>query len=293
MSSLSFCLGTLIYVEHMEQPTEDADTLYNQNLTIVLNFFASKLPLYYSSSWLTLLLTFLPASEHNILDTYAIPLPSSLAIADGNAFSLYKAGGDYHTKCYWKIFQDFLNSGNPLALNKRRYVIASLACLKILFGHYQAPVLRFTWFNRRSRTLRVDMEGHSHRHHTDLLMGINWRKDIHLYWDLRARLPNQMRPGTHLLGMVTLWARSERRSFPYPQSKHLEFLLQKSAYSDNILDFARYRVFRFGYLARHHPVYMKKAIFSLAKYIQRVTGETAEVRACESIWGRDRWFTAE
>jgi hypothetical protein len=76
------------------------------------------------------------------------------------------------------------------------------------------------------------------------------------------------------------------------RSTHLRFLLEKSAYSDNILNFARHRVFRFGYLHRKHPTYIKKTIFALAKYIQRVTGETAEVRACESIWGRDRWFTA-
>jgi len=76
-------------------------------------------------------------------------------------------------------------------------------------------------------------------------------------------------------------------------SKHLQYLLEKAAYSDNILDFARRRVFRFGYLLRKHPTYMKKAIFSLAKYTQRVTGETTKVRACESIWGQDCWFTAQ
>jgi len=287
------------YIEHIEQPIEDADELYNQNLSLVLDVFASKLPLYYSSSRLTLLLTFLPASGPNRLDTYIIPLPSKLQIADDNTLHLHIIGCHWYEKCHWKIFQDFLDSGDPLALDERRYAIASFACLKILFGHYQAPVLRFTWFSRHSRTLRVDMEDHSQWHHIDLPMEIKWREEynrrrrIHLYWDLRTRLPNRMRPGKHLSGMLTLLERSREPAYPVSWSNHLRFLLPKSAYSDNILDFARYRVFRFGYLARHHPVYMKKAIFSLAKYIQRVTGESAELRACESIWGRDRWFTAQ
>jgi hypothetical protein len=76
------------------------------------------------------------------------------------------------------------------------------------------------------------------------------------------------------------------------RSTHLQFLLEKSAHSNDILNFARHRVFRFGYLHRKHPTYIKKAIFALAKYIQRVTGEMAEIKACKSIWGRQRWFTA-
>ena len=281
------------YIEHIEQPIEDADKLYNQNLSLVLDFFASKLQLYYSSSRLTLLLTLLPASGPKHLDTFIIPLPSKLQMADNNTLRLRSAGDYSYEKCYWKIFQDFLDSGGPLALDQRRYAIASFACLKILCGQYQAPVLRFTWFSRHSRTLRVDMEDHSQRHHTDLPVGTKRWGSIRLYWDLQTRLPNQMRPGKHLSSILSLLERNRLRAFPDSQSKHLQFLLQKSAYSENILGFARYRVFRFGYLARHHPVYMKKAIFSLAKYIQRVTGETAEVRACESIWGRDRWFTTE
>jgi len=281
------------YIEHIEQPIEDADKLYNQNLSLVLDFFASKLQLYYSSSRLTLLLTFLSASGPYHLESYVFPLPSTLEIADDSALRLHSLGGYWDEKCYWKIFRDFLDSGGPLALDQRRYAIASFACLKILFGHYKAPVLRFTWFSRHSHTLRVDMEGHSQWHHTDLLVGTEWWRNIRLYWDLRTRLPNQMRQGKHLSDVLTLLERNRLREYPDSWSKHLQFLLPKSAYSDNILDFARYRVFRFGYLARHHPVYIKKAIFSLAKYIQRVTGETAEVTACESIWGRDGWFTAQ
>ena len=260
---------------------------------MVLNFFASKLQLYYSSSRLTLLLTFLSASEPGHLRTYFIPLPSRLTIADDNALGLHSAGGRYFGHFYWKIFQDFLDSGDPLALDERRYTIASLACLKILFGHYQAPVLRVSWFSRHSRTLRADMGDHSQRHHTHFPPGRDWERSIHLYWDLRTRRSNSMRQGTHLSGIKNSYELSRQLDHQYFRSNHLQFLLQKSAYSENILHFVRYRVFRFGYLARQHPVYMKKAIFSLANYIQRVTGETAEVRACESIWGRDRWFTAQ
>jgi hypothetical protein len=43
----------------MEQPFDDVDEIYNQKLGEVLNFFMSKLQLYYSSSRLTLLLTLL------------------------------------------------------------------------------------------------------------------------------------------------------------------------------------------------------------------------------------------
>jgi len=282
------------YIEYIEQPIEDADKRYNQNLSQVLDFFAFKLPLYYSSSRLTLLLTFLSDSRRHHLETYLIPLPSRLEIADNSALRLQNAGGSYpqNGECPWQIFQDFLHSGDPLALDERRYTIASFASLKILFGHYQAPALRFAWFSRHSRALRVDMEHHSQRHHTDLPVGTDWKGSIPLYWDLRTRLGAQMRRGTHRSRLDTLRPHSQRL-YQYSLSNHLQFLLQKSAYSDDILDFARYRVFRFGYLHRKHPAHMKKAIFSLAKYIQRVTGETAQVRACESIWGRDRWFTAQ
>jgi len=100
---------------------EDADELYNQNLTLVLNFFASKLHLYYSSSRLTLLLTVLLASETNYINTRYIPLPSRLKTADDNALSLHSVGLRYNTgNSFGKIFKDFLDSGNPLALDERK-----------------------------------------------------------------------------------------------------------------------------------------------------------------------------
>jgi len=275
----------------MEQPTEDADKLYNKNFGIVLRFFASKLQLYYSSSRLTLLLTFLSASEPNYLGTYVVPLPSRLKKIDDNALGLHSAGGFYLGDCYWKIFQDFLDcSDAPLALNGKKYIIAALACLKILFGDHQAPVSHFAWFSQHSRTLTIGMENLSQRHHRDLPVGTYWGRSITSYWHFRTRLANRMPQRMDLPDVNTHF---ELRIIQYYRSKHLRFLLERSAYSDNVLDFARCRVFRFGYLARQHPAYIKRAIFALAKYIQRVTGETAEVRACESIWGRDIWFTAQ
>jgi hypothetical protein len=262
---------------------------------LVLNFFTSKLQLYYSSSRLTLLLTFLAVIGHNHLRTNIVSLPLRLKLADENALGLHNAGGSY-IKCHWKIFQDFLNSSDaPLALDGQKYSIAALACLKILFGHYQAPVSRFAWFSQHSRALRIGTQNCSQRHHTDFSVGIDWMPNISSYWHLRTRLPNKKPHGMYVLYATrnTHFGLRLQREHQYYRSEHLLFLLQKSAYSDNILDFARHRVFRFGYLARQHPAYIKKAIFALAKYIQRVTGEVAEVRACESIWGRDRWFTAQ
>jgi hypothetical protein len=276
----------------MEQPIEDADKLYNQNLAMVLNFFASKLQLYYSNSRLTLLLTLLSTRSPAYLRAHIIPLPSGLKGADDNALNLY-IKGYFLPEPQLEIFQDFLDSGDPLALDERRYAIASLACLKIIFGDYQAPVLRFTWFSTHSRTLRVNIEDHSQWKHTNLPVGTEGMEIIRLYWDLRTHLPNRMRQRRPLLVTGFQSDLSNTHGVQRSRLNHLQFLLEKSAYSDNILDFARYRVFRFGYLARQHPAYMKKVIFSLAKYIQRVTGEVAEVRACESIWGLDRWFSAQ
>ena len=219
-----------------------------------------------------------------------IPLPSRLQIADADALGLHNIGDFYYAEgCPWQIFQDFLNSSGPLALDERRYAIASLAALKILFGHYRAPVSRSAWFSQHSRTLRIG-RGNRYQHHhkdTDFPGTSRWEGDIGFYLNLKIHSANEMRMphGIYLPNIMY--------NLSYEPSKHLRFLLQKSAHSDHILDFARFRVFRFGYLLRKHPVDMKKVIFALAKYIQRVTGETAEVRACESIWGRDTSFTAQ
>ena len=238
-----------------------------------------------------MLLTFLSASDRNHLKTYAVPLPSRLQIADEISLGLHDAGSTFGEDCHWEIFQDLLHSSDdPLALDGPKYLIAALACLNIIFGRHEPPTSRFKWLSQHCRTLRIGIETRSRRHHIDLPVGTYWDRTISAYWHFRTRLPNRVPHGLSILGANGEFTMSWLDHHQPVRSKHLQFLLEKSAYSDNILDFARYRVFRFGYLARQHPVYMKEAIFSLAKYIRRVTGETAEVRACESIWGRDRWF---
>jgi len=129
--------------------------------------------------------------------------------------------------------------------------------------------------------------------YTDLPAGTDWSRRVKLYWQLRTDLSTwaaQGTPKTHPSIVFSDFARKNEHQRIH--SSHLQSLLEKATYSDNLLNLAHQRVFRFGYLHRKHPISIKKAIFALAKYIQRVTGETSEVRTCESIWGRDKWFAA-
>jgi len=285
-----FFFGCMIQcIEHIEQPIDDADEIYNKKLAMVLYFFSSKLHLYYSSSRLTLLLTFLSTSKPRPLRTDHIPLPSRLKIVDEDALDLYATAGWYPDEYSWHIFQGFLNSDDPLALEERRYSVAALACLKILFGYSQLPVSRITWFSQHSRALRWHMEDHSQWHHKDHPLASYRRPGF--YWYLRTRHRNQTPQ------KQSVWNRFLQfdREFAVQdyRSNHLLFLLRKSAYSANIINFSRYRVFRFGYIYRKHPTYIRRAIFALAKYVERVTGEAGQVRICESIWGGERWFSAQ
>ena len=239
---------------------------------------------------MTLLLTVLSTSKPDYLLAHIIPLPSRLKIIDKDALDLRATGGWYPDECHWKIFQDFLDSNNPLALDERRYAVAALSCLKILFGHSQRPVAPITWFSQHSRALMGNMEDHS-QWLIKYPQVVIYRRRVLFYWHLRTRHHNKMPQNSSLWREFFQFEReSEHQN---SRSNLLQFLLPKSGYSNNILDFARYSVFRFGYLPRNHPTHMKRAIFALAKYIERVTGEMAEVRACESIWGHDRWFTAQ
>ena len=271
----------IYYTEFMEQPFDDVHEIYNQKLREVLDFFASKLRLYYSSSRLTLLLTLIdtpPDHLHliTVFRTDVIPLPSRLKMVDYDAFGLYRSFSHaLRGNCY--IFRDFLGSSHPLALDGHRHATAASACLKIIFMCDQAPYSR--------RPLRVDQS--SERHRSDLKLKSLWYRSVK-HWNLRTYLSSEK-----LQNVSPAFVEFVKKiQHQHLLSGHLKFLLEKSAHSDNLLNFARRRVFRFGYLQRNHPTYMKKAIFALAKYIHRVTGETAEVRACESIWERDRWFTA-
>jgi len=227
-----------------------------------------------------LLVTFLSTGD---LRTHIIPLPARFKIIDKDALDLHNAG-HYHLGHYY-IFKDFLDSNHSLALDEQRYAVAALACLKILFGRSQPPVSHITWFSQCSR-IRVRMENHPQPRHKDMDLlpaGPGWKIDLTFYWHLRTDPHN-------LIPYKTTFDQFKEIEAQNYRSNHLLFLLPKSGYSPNILNFARYRVFRFGYLHRKHPPYMKKAIFVLAQYIERVTGETDKVRACESIWGREKWL---
>ena len=275
------------YIEHTEQLFDGVDEIYNQKLGEVLNFFASKLELYYSSSRLTLLLTLLNIPPDRLppitgFGANIIPLPSRLWTTDINAFGLWR----FFSISYlaeldsaWNIFRDFLGSGHPLALNGQRHAFAASACLKIIFKHYQVPLSRFPRSSRHSLTQRltVDMQHLPHRHDVNLP---GWKNFLGTYFSC-ARDTYQGIPG--------IYAALDR--YQHFRSSHLQFL-ENSAYSDSLVKFAHRRVFRFRYLHRNHPTHMKKAIFALAKYIHRVTGEREEVKACESIWGCDKWITA-
>jgi len=245
-----------------------------------------------------------------------VPLSSRLRDKDGDLLGLHYIHGCV-PGC--NIFQNFLESGHPLALDGQRYTTAALACLKIIFKHYhyQIPHSHLKWFSQHYRHPKVAQKYLSHQRHTGHPAGRGWNQFFspvtsivsdspmshfpNLTQHLRTCVSNQIprgRWGGH--SGIGRPINSEfdyyfRRANHYQRlrSKHLQSLLQKSAYSNDLLDFACQRVFRFGYLQRSHPPYIKKAISALAKYVYRVTGRTAELKACESLWGRAKWFTAQ
>ena len=280
-----------------------------------------------------MLLTLLDIPEDfhqiNYLFGNIVPLPWRLKKKDFFILSLgyisgYVPGRD--------IFRDFLGSVHPLALDGLRYATAALACLKITFKryHYEVPLSHLKWSSQHYRHPGVTQKHLSHQRHTGHPAGKGWNKfffpitstsshidkrirqsiwvsDSHLNHfpnlaqHLRTCVSNQIPQG--ILEGYSGIGKPIHSDFDFHfrevnycqklRSKHLQLLLHKSAYSNDLLNFARQRVFRFGYLQRSHPTYIKKAIFALAKYVHRVTGETVELRACESIWGRAKWFTAQ
>jgi hypothetical protein len=173
----------------MEQPFDDVDEVYNQKLRVVLDLFTSKLPLYYSSSRLTLLLTLLDIPPGHFRPppglwrpttgfwTHIISLPSRLEAMDSDALSFVSVS--HFPAINWNIFRDFLDSGHPLALDGRRHATAASACLKIIFICDKAPHSR--------RTLRVNR---SQRYHTDLKPKTLWHRSVR-HWHLRTYLSNR------------------------------------------------------------------------------------------------------
>ena len=265
------------YTEQAQQSFDDIDQIYNQKLTEVLDLFTSKLQLYYSSSRLTLLLTLLDIPPNPLrpdptfwLNIPFLALPSRLKMMDSDALSLGSVSR--FPAVEWEIFREFLDSGHPLALDGQRRATAASACLKLILIHDQAPHSR--------RTPRVVQR--SQRHRADLKPKGLWHQNPIFLSRLGRYFPRRV-DRTISRDFSEFQGKIQAQHF---RSEHFIFLLEKSGYSDNLLNFARRRVFRPEYLRRKRPIYMKKAIFALAKYIRRVTGETAEVMVCKSIWGR-------
>ena len=287
--------------------------MYNQKRSEVVNFFTPKLPVYFSSPRLTLLLTLLDIPPDRLPPIrsvlgHIIPLPSRLKIMDDNAFGLSSVSHPSELGVDWNTFRDFLDSDYPLALDGQKHATAASVCLKIFFRCDQAPyswrTLRVRRFQRhradlkpktlwhRSVTRRLHLRTHRHRvdlkHRADLKPKTSRHQSPRFHWHFWTCLSGQVVPKVPRAFRKFEGEIEAQRI----RSGLLKFLLEKAAYSDSLLKFAHRRVFRFGYLQQSHPTYMKQAIFALAKYIHRVTGETAEVRACESIWSRQRWFNA-
>jgi len=213
--------------------------------------------------------------------TDIIPLPPRLKAMDNDALHLFSFFSIFYFVEDCGIFRDFLDSGHPLALDGQRHATAASACLKIIFIHDQAPHSR--------HALRVNQC--SQRHHAGLKPKTLWHRSVR-HLDLRNYNYNEAVQGMVVQGTFRPFSEFKQQiRAQRVRSRLLKFLLEKSAYSDDLLNFACRRVFRFGYLQQNHPIYMKKVIFALAKYIHRLTGETLQVQTCESIWGHQRWFT--
>jgi len=145
-----------------------------------------------------------------------------MEMVDDDALSLQGIGGFFplgHLLYHWEIFRNFLDSGDPLALDGQRYSIVALACLKIIFKHYRALVSRIQWL---SQHLRVDMERSSHRCRRVIPAGTDWGWNIPYYWHTRALLPSWTR-GIH----VGIHQFQEEKSFQKLRSRHLSFILKE------------------------------------------------------------------
>jgi hypothetical protein len=167
-----------------------------------------------------------------------IPLPSRLKTMDSDALGLRSFFAHALLRnCY--IYRDFLDSSHPLALDGQRYATAASACLKIIFKYYQVPLSCFQRISQHALTSRlfVDMEHLSHQRGVNLQ---GWKTFLETYFSTHKRE-----------GIPAIYAALDFHQ--RLRSSHLQFLLKKSAYSDNLLNFAHRRVFRFGYLHQKHP----------------------------------------
>ncbi|KIM47225.1 hypothetical protein M413DRAFT_23460 [Hebeloma cylindrosporum] len=138
---------------------DDADEIYARNLEVVLDFFVSKLQPYYSNPRLTLLLTYL-ATIQPVLATFVLPLPLRLKMVDNEGLQLHDVTDvcpNSHFPPDRHIFEDFLNSDHPLAMDGARYATATLDCLQIIFKRYKGGVSGINWFTHHSRALMAGL----------------------------------------------------------------------------------------------------------------------------------------
>ncbi|KIM47228.1 hypothetical protein M413DRAFT_23462 [Hebeloma cylindrosporum] len=270
-----FCLVPEFLLAIKTLSFDSANEVYHQKLGEVLDFFVSKLPLYYSSRQLTLLVTLLDIPPYFFRATSilsdTVPLPSRLKTLDSDAFGLHSFFSHADARPNWTIFAHFLDSDHPMALDGQKYATASFVCLKLLFKHYQAPPFQArrpsSWLlGRHSRAHKAHHHQHSGRHHTAAPAEIKDYQSVRFYWHFRTtRMTQKCRNALYsrLLKNVD----NDR-----VRSSHLQFILEKSSHSDDILNFGRRIMFRLAYFSRKHPSYIKEVILALAKYIQRVTG---------------------
>jgi hypothetical protein len=282
----------------IKQPFEDSHKIYNHNLEVVHNFLAAKPPNYYSNSQSALLLDLI----HGQKDISSLPglhdrlsPPSRMEKQASNLSQLFtvfspKLLRETHHSQVLGDFLGFLMQSSDL--DAKEYAASAFVCLMDLLGDYQAPVSRSNWFSRHSQTTTK----HLSRWRGPWLRGtLWWGENIGFYWHLRTWIPDHPwssfgTKASPTQDVVTIYW--DKLGSQYCRSLLVQFLLERSSYSEHLLNFSRQRVFRFGYLHRKHPTHMKQVVIALAKYIQRVTGKADEVRVCESIWGRDtRLFT--
>ena len=148
-----------------------------------------------------------------------------------------------------EIFRDFLDSRHPLALDGRRHATAASACLKIIFIYDQAP---HSWHTPRINQC-------PQRHRADLKPKTLWHRNVR-HWARRNHLYNYEQGAPPAFSELELKIKDQRF-----RSGLLTFLLEKSAYSDDLLNFACRRVFRFGYLQPNHPIIYEKGHFRSRK----------------------------
>lgn len=247
---------------HTQQPFEDSHKIYNHHLEVVQNFLrAPKLSAYYLNIQSALLLTHVQKDKSSLpgLDDRALlsPRMDEQALNLSQLFTALspKLSRDIHHSQILENFLDFLMPSGDL--DAERYATVAFVCLIHLFGDYWAPVSRSTWFSRHSQARIKDTEHLSRWHGPQLRGTLWWGENVAFYWHLRTCIPDHSWSnfGTKTFStqdvLTIYWDKLARQQYC---SIFIQFLLEGSSYSDQLLSFSRRRVFRFGYLHRKHPI---------------------------------------